>query len=99
MDNTGELLINVVTHEQPKMLTGYTLLEWLVRRRSPGRQRPWTGRAILEALEEFAIVVQVFQDGSQLWLPPPLADQQQMLWEALHLPDSSAFLATLEARA
>ena len=80
-------------------LVVYTILEWRVRRRTPGRKRPWTGRAILEAFEEFSVVRQRFQDGSRLWLPPPLSDQQQLLWQALDLPDLTAFLATLELRA
>jgi len=80
-------------------LVVYTILEWRVRRRTPGRKRPWTGRAILEAFEEFSVVRQRFQDGSRLWLPPPLSDQQQLLWQALDLPDPSDFLAHLEARA
>jgi transposase len=80
-------------------LVVYTILEWLVRRRTPGRKRPWTGRAILEVFEEFSVVLQLFQDGSRLWLPPPLSDQQQILWNALDLPDPADFLAHLEARA
>ncbi len=77
-------------------LVVYTVLEWLVRRKTPGRKRPWTGRAILEVFEEFSIVTQLFQDGSRLWLPPPLSDHQQMLWQVLDLPDIARFLAALE---
>ncbi len=51
----------------------YTILEYLVRRKTPGRKRPWTGRAILEVFEEFSVVLQSFEDGSQLWLPPPFS--------------------------
>lgn len=74
----------------------YTILEWLVRRRTPGRKRPWTGRAILEVFEEFSVVAQLFKDGSRLWLPPPLRQDQQLLWDVLNLPNISDFLASLE---
>ena len=80
-------------------LVVYTILEWLVRRRTPGRKRPWTGRAILEVFEEFSVVLHIFQDGSRLWLPPPLSDQQKIFWDALDLPDPVDFLAQLEASA
>ncbi len=74
----------------------YTILEYLVRRKTPGRKRPWTGRAILEVFEEFSVVIQSFEDGSQLWLPPPFSDIQQMLWDLLELPDISTFITLLE---
>lgn len=74
----------------------YTILEWLVRRKTPGRKRPWTGRAILEVFEELSIATQLFQDGSRLWLPPPLSDDQQTFWDVLELPEISTFLASLE---
>ena len=80
-------------------LVVYTILEWLARRRTPGRKRPWTGRAILEVFEEFSVVLHIFQDGSRLWLPPPLSDQQKIFWDALDLPDPVDFLAQLEASA
>lgn len=74
----------------------YTILEWLVRRKTPGRKRPWTGRAILEVFEEFSVVVQIFEDRSRLWLPPLLSDNQQIFWDVLNLPDISNFLTSLE---
>jgi transposase len=74
----------------------YSILEWLVRSQTPGRRRPWTGRAVLEIFEEFAVVAHVFADGSRLWLPPPLSDTQQTLWDVLGLPHPVTFLAQLE---
>jgi transposase len=71
----------------------YTILEWLVRRKTPGRKRPWTGRAILEAFEEFMVAIQTFRDGSYLWLPPPFSDNQQVVWDALDLPAIDLFLS------
>jgi transposase len=74
----------------------YSILEWRVRQRTAPRKRPWTGRAILEAFEEFSVVLQTFRDGSHLWLPPPLSDDQHLFWNALNLPSLSVFLANLE---
>lgn len=73
----------------------YTILEWLVRQKTPGRRRPWTGRAILEVFEEWMVAVQFFLDGSYIWLPPPLSDDQRSIWEALDLPDVEVFLAQI----
>jgi hypothetical protein len=74
----------------------YSIMEWQVRQCTTPRKRPWTGRAILEAFEEFSVVLQTFRDGSHLWLPPPLSDDQQLFWNALNLPSLSTFLANLE---
>jgi transposase len=73
----------------------YTILEWLVRQKTPGRRRPWTGRAILEVFEEWMVAIQFFADGSFIWLPPPLSDDQRSIWEALDLPDVATFLAQI----
>jgi len=73
----------------------YSILEWLIRQSTAKRPRPWTGRAILEAFEEFAVTVLLFPDGSVAWLPPPLSEAQRTLWDALHLPDISTFFAEI----
>lgn len=64
----------------------YTILEWQIRQQTPGRTRPWTGRAILEVFENLIVGLTRFADGSLLWHPPPLTDDQQTLWEAMRLP-------------
>ncbi len=64
-----------------------------MRRKTPGRKRPWTGRAILEVFEEFMVATQSFRDGSYLWLPPPFSDNQQVVWDALGLPAIDLFLS------
>jgi len=67
-------------------LVVYSVLEWLLRQRTPGRKRPWTGRAALEVFESLLIGLTRFADGSRLWHPPPLTENQALLWEALDLP-------------
>ena len=64
----------------------YSILEWQIRQHTPGRKRPWTGRAILEVFENLMIGVTCFEDGSFLWYPPPFSDDQQTLWDAMGLP-------------
>ena len=64
----------------------YSILEWQIRQKKPGRTRPWTGRAILEAFENVMVGVTHFADGSVLWHPPPFTDDQQILWDAMALP-------------
>jgi len=64
----------------------YAILEWTVRQHTPGRNRPWTGRAILEVFENLMIGVTSFADGSRFWHPPPFSDDQQILWDAMGLP-------------
>ncbi|MCP4541480.1 MAG: IS1634 family transposase [Chloroflexi bacterium] len=73
----------------------YAILEWLIRQSTAQRKRPWTGRAILETFEDFALTVLLFPDGSVAWLPPPFSETQQTLWDALHLPDVSTFFAQI----
>jgi transposase len=73
----------------------YSILEWLIRQSTSKRNRPWTGRAVLETFEEFAVTVLLFTDGSVVWLPPPFSQSQQTLWDALHLPDVSTFFAQI----
>jgi transposase len=70
----------------------YTILEWLVRCRTPDRQRRWTARAILETFEEFTVAVQVAENGCLLWLLPTLSPDQQLLWQRLELPDLFSFV-------
>jgi transposase len=70
----------------------YTILEWLVRRRTPERERPWTGRAILEVFEELTVTACVDDNGSLLWLLPIFSLQQHTLWQALDLPPLRAWL-------
>lgn len=70
----------------------YSILQWRVRQETPGRRRPWTGRAILEVFEEWMLAVQFFDDGSCIWLPPPLSQDQRAIWQALGLPDVAVFL-------
>jgi transposase len=67
-------------------LVVYSVLEWRLRQRTPGRKRPWTGRAALEVFESLLIGLTRFADGSRLWHPPPLTDNQALLWKALDLP-------------
>lgn len=67
-------------------LVVYSVLEWRLRQRTPGRKRPWTGRAALEVFESLLVGLTRFADGSQLWHPPPLTENQALLWEALDLP-------------
>ena len=64
----------------------YSILEWQIRQHTPGRKRPWTGRAILEVFENLMVGVTRFADGSLLWHPPPFTDDQQTLWDAMGLP-------------
>ena len=64
----------------------YSVLEWRLRQRTPGRKRPWTGRAALEVFESLLVGFTRFADGSLLWHPPPLTDNQALLWQALDLP-------------
>lgn len=64
----------------------YSILEWQIRQQTPGRKRPWTGRAILEVFENLMVGVTRFTDGSLLWHPPPFTDDQQTLWDAMGLP-------------
>ena len=71
----------------------YTIIEWLVRRATPRRRRPWTARAIFERFEEFSVSAQLFADGSMAWLPPPLSQDQHTIWQALQLPKLPSFLA------
>jgi transposase len=74
-------------------LVVYSVLEWRVRQHTPGRKRPWTGRAILEVFESLLVGLTRFADGSRLWHPPPLmTDNQALLWEALGLPPLSEWL-------
>ena len=70
----------------------YSILEWQIRQHTPGRKRPWTGRAILEVFENLMIGVTRFADGSLLWHPPPFTDDQQTLWDAMALPPLSQWL-------
>jgi transposase len=70
----------------------YTILEWLVRCRTPERERPWTGRAILEAFEELTVMACVDENGSLLWLLSTFSLQQQAVWQALDLPPLRAWL-------
>lgn len=67
-------------------LVVYSVLEWRLRQRTPGRKRPWTGRAALEVFESLLVGLTRFADGSRLWHPPPLTEHQALLWEALDLP-------------
>lgn len=67
-------------------LVVYSVLEWRLRQRTPGRKRPWTGRAALEVFESLLVGLTRFADGSRLWHPPPLTENQALLWEALDLP-------------
>lgn len=67
-------------------LVVYSVLEWRLRQRTPGRKRPWTGRAVLEVFESLLVGLTRFADGSRLWHPPPLTENQALLWEALDLP-------------
>ena len=64
----------------------YSILEWQIRQQTPGRRRPWTGRAILEVFENLMVGLTRFADGSILWHPPPFTDDQHTLWNALGLP-------------
>ncbi len=64
----------------------YSILEWQVRQHTPGRKRPWTGRAILEAFENLMVGLTRFADGSLLWHPPPFTQHQHTLWDAIGLP-------------
>ena len=73
----------------------YSILEWLIRQSTSTRKRPWTGRAILETFENFAVTALLFPDDSVAWLPPPLSEAQRTLWDALHLPDVSTFFAEI----
>jgi transposase len=73
----------------------YSILEWLIRQATAQRPRPWTGRAVLETFEAFAVTVLLFLDGSVAWLPPPLSATQRTLWDALQLPDISTFFAEI----
>jgi transposase len=73
-------------------LVVYTVLEWLVRRRTPDRERPWTGRAILEAFEELTVTACVADNGSILWMLPILSLQQDAIWQALELPPLRTWL-------
>jgi len=67
-------------------LVVYSVLEWRLRQRTPGRKRPWTGRAALEVFESLLVGLTRFADGSRLWHPPPFTDNQALLWEVLDLP-------------
>ena len=67
-------------------LVVYSVLEWRLRQRTPGRKRPWTGRAALEVFASLLVGLTRFADGSRLWHPPPLTENQALLWEALDLP-------------
>lgn len=67
-------------------LVVYSVLEWRLRLRTPGRKRPWTGRAALEVFESLLVSYTRFPDGSCLWHPPPLTEKQRLLWAALDLP-------------
>jgi len=67
-------------------LVVYSVLEWRLRQRTPGRKRPWTGRAALEVFESLLVGLTRFADESRLWHPPPLTENQALLWEALDLP-------------
>ena len=67
-------------------LVVYSVLEWRLRQRTPGRKRPWTGRAALEVFESLLVGLTRFADGSRLWHPPPLTENQALLWKALDLP-------------
>lgn len=73
-------------------LVVYTILEWRLRQRTPGRKRPWTGRAILEVFENLLVSGTRFADGSRLWHPPPFTDDQGVLWHALDLPPLADWL-------
>ena len=64
----------------------YSILEWHVRQHTPGRKRPWTGRTILEVFENLMVGLTRFADGTLLWHPPPLTDNQHVLWDAMGLP-------------
>lgn len=64
----------------------YSILEWQIRQQTPGRTRPWTGRAILEVFESLMVGLTRFADGSVLWHPPPFTDDQHTLWDAIGLP-------------
>ncbi len=73
-------------------LVVYSVLEWRLRLRTTGRKRPWTGRAPLEVFEGLMVGLTRFADDSHLWHPPPLTDDQTLLWEALDLPPLSEWL-------
>ena len=73
-------------------LVVYTILEWLVRRQTPDRERPWTARAILEVFEELTVTTSIASNGSILWLLPTFSPEQQTLWKALELPDVPSFV-------
>ncbi len=64
----------------------YSILEWQIRQQTPGRTRPWTGRAILEVFENLMVGLTRFADGSVLWHPPPFTHDQHTLWDAIGLP-------------
>jgi transposase len=70
----------------------YTILEWLVRRATPDRERPLTGRAILEVFEELTVTACVADNGSVLWLLPIFSLQQATVWQILGLPPLRAWL-------
>lgn len=66
-------------------LVVYSILEWHIRSKTHKGKRPWTARAVLEVFENLTVTLLIFGDGSRMWHPPPLNENQDILWQALGL--------------
>lgn len=83
-ENVGKAL-NAMVFLNMIALVIYTILEWVVRRQTPGRKPSWTARAILETFEELAVTVSVAENGCIQWLLPNFSPTQVTLWQIFGL--------------